>query len=189
MDAPQNNHYFWQGEKIRLRPMRREDAAMWQAEDTDSEGVRFLSYGIELPKSDKAAEEFGERYADFNGRAERIMFSIETLAGELVGGINLNGVDQKNGTFSIGSRIYRPFRGLGYGTEAKVILLRYAFHELRLQKYNIRCLETNAAMVRHAERLGCQAEGRIRSNVYTNGRYYDELLFGLTKAEFEARFG
>ncbi|MCB8985672.1 MAG: GNAT family N-acetyltransferase [Ardenticatenaceae bacterium] len=179
------NDYFWQGEKIRLRPMRQEDAAVWQADDTDSEGIRFLSYGIELPKSDKAAEEFGEKYADFGHRDERIMFSIETLDGDLVGGINLNGIDQKNGTFSIGSRIYRAFRGQGYGTEAKIILLRYAFHELRLHKYNIRCLETNEAMIRHAERIGCQAEGRIRQSVYTNGRYYDELLFGLTSEEFD----
>ncbi len=31
-------------------------------------------------------------------------------------------------------------------------LLRYAFHELRFQKYNIRCIETNQPMIRHAER-------------------------------------
>jgi RimJ/RimL family protein N-acetyltransferase len=186
MNKPDTNDYFWQGEKIRLRPMRQEDAALWLAESTDSEGIRFLGYGIDLPKSVKDAEAFGEKYAEFNSRDERIMFSIETLDGELVGGINLHGVDEKNGTFGIGTRIYRPFRGLGYALEAKTILLRYAFYELRLQKYNIRCLATNEAMIRHAQRLGCQEEGRIRRNVFTNGRYHDELLFGLTKEEFEA---
>lgn len=40
-------------------------------------------------------------------------------------------------------------------------------------------------MKRHAKWLGCQEEGRIRRNIYTNGRYYDELVFGLTKEEFE----
>ena len=187
MNKPDTNDYFWQGEKIRLRPMRKEDTDLWLAEDTDSEGIRTLNPGIELPKSVKDAEAFAERYADFNNSDERIMFSIETLDGELVGGINLTGIDQRHGTFYVGMRLYRPFRGKGYAMEAKTILLRYAFYELRLHKYNTRCLETNEAMIRHAQRLGCQEEGRIRECVFTNGRYYDDLLFGLTKEEFEAR--
>ena len=67
-----------------------------------------------------------------------------------------------------------------------MLVLRYAFHELRFQKYNIRCLATNQPMVRHATRLGCQAEGRIRRHIYTEGQYHDELIFGLTREEFDA---
>lgn len=74
---------------------------------------------------------------------------------------------------------------MGYGFEAKVLVLRYAFYELRFQKYNIRCLATNEPMIRHAERLGCQREGRIRRQVYTEGQYHDELIFGLTREEFD----
>jgi RimJ/RimL family protein N-acetyltransferase len=180
-----DNNYFWQGDKIRLRPMRPDDTAVWLVEAHDSEAVRFLNYGMVLPKSEKDAAAFGERYAHFNNTDERIMFSIETLAGELVGGINIHSMDQKNGTFETGTRLYRQFRGLGFAFEAKLILLRYAFHELRYQKYNIHCMETNKAMIRHAQRLGCQEEGRMRRSIYTNGRYYDELIFGLTREEFD----
>ena len=67
--------------------------------------------------------------------------------------------------------------------------MRYAFHELRFQKYNLRCLETNAAIVRHAQRLGCREEGRIRRAAYTEGRYLDVLLYGLTREEFDASEG
>jgi len=178
---------FWQGADIRLRPMHVDDVALWLVEErTDSETVRFLNYGMDLPKSERMAQEFAARYADFNHRDERIKFSIETLEGELVGGINIHSMDHKNGTFETGTRIYSAFRGRGYGFQAKLIVLRYAFHELRFQKYNIRCIETNQAMMRHAERLGCQAEGRIRRQIYTDGRYYDELVFGLTREEFDA---
>lgn len=180
-----NNNYFWQGEKIRLRPMRPEDTAVWLAEEHDSQSVRFLNYNMVLPKSEKDAAAFGERYAYFNNADERIMFSIETLVGELVGGINIHSMQPQHGTFETGTRLYRQFRRLGYAFEAKRILLRYAFHELRYQKYNIRCIEINEAMIRHAQRLGCQEEGRIRRHIYTNGRYYDELIFGLTREEFD----
>lgn len=178
--------YFWQGERIRLRPMHVNDAKLWLVEEqSDSEAVRFLNYGITLPKSEQDAQAFATRYAEFNNREERIMFSIETLDGELIGAINIHSMDKKNGTFETGTRIYREFRGQGYGFEAKVIVLRYAFHELRFQKYNIRCVETNEPMVKHANRLGCQAEGRIRRHIYTKGTYFDELIFGLTREEFD----
>ncbi|MFZ1770291.1 MAG: GNAT family protein [Caldilinea sp.] len=181
-----SSNYYWQWREVRLRPLHHDDAALWLAEEqSDSETVRFLNYGMDLPKSAQAARAFVERYAEFNHRDERIMFSIETLQGELVGGINLHSMDRTNGVFETGTRVYSAYRGRGYGFQAKVIVLRYAFHELRFQKYNIRCLENNEPMIRHAGRLGCQAEGRIRRHIYTDGRYYDELIFGLTREEFD----
>ena len=186
MDNSFKNKYYWQGERIRLRPMHVDDFQLWLAEEqSDSEGVRFLNPGMTLPKSKHDAQKFAERYAEFNNRNERIMFSIETLDGELVGGINIHSMNRRNGTFETGTRIYRAFRGQGFGFETKIIVLRYAFYEMRFQKYNIHCVETNQAMIKHAIRLGCKEEGRIRRHIYMNGRFYDELIFGLTREEFD----
>ena len=133
-----NKNYFWQGKSIRLRPMHVDDAGLWLVdEQSDSAGVRFLNSGITLPRSEHDARAFVKEFAEFNKREERIMFSIETLEGQLVGGINIHSMNHKNGTFETGSRIYRAYRGKGYFFEAKIIILRYAFHELRFQKYNL----------------------------------------------------
>ncbi len=186
MKTASDKNYYWQGDRIRLRPMHVDDVELWLAEEqSDSEAVRFLNPGMELPKSQHSAKDFADKYAEFNNQTERIMFSIETIKGDLIGGINIHSMNQRHGTFETGSRIYSAFRGKGYGFEAKIIVLRYAFHELRFQKYNIRCLETNKAMIKHATRLGCQAEGRIRRHIYTDGNFYDELIFGLTREEFD----
>ncbi|MCK4397149.1 GNAT family N-acetyltransferase [candidate division WOR-3 bacterium] len=154
MSQVETNGYFWEGKLVRLRPMKRQDLELWLEEDVDSEGVRCLSYGVELPKSKISADKFAEQYADFNNSEKRILFSIETLDGKLVGGINIHTMNKKNGTFETGTRIYRKYRGLGYADDAKRIILRYAFGELRFQKYNIKCIETNEGMKRHAKRLG-----------------------------------
>lgn len=184
--APSGAVRYWDGELVRLRPMHVDDVGLWlEEEQADSETVRFLNYGMPLPVSQHDAAAFAERYAEFNSRDERIMFSIDTLDGELAGGINLHQIDTKNGTFETGTRIYRRFRGQGLGFDAKLVVLRYAFHELRLQKYNIRCIDTNEPMIRHAHRLGCQPEGRLRRHIYTDGEYHDELIFGLTREEFD----
>jgi len=185
---PPTFHGYWTGPRVRLRPMHRDDVETWLAEERDDpEGVHFLNYGTPLPKSRHDAEAFAERYAEFGSRDERVMWSIETHTGELVGGINLHSMDPKNGTFQTGTRIYRAHRARGYGLEAKVLVLRYAFHELRYQKYEVRCLATNDPMVRHMARLGATLEGRIRRHVYTQGTFVDELCYGLTREEFDAR--
>ncbi|MFN2136605.1 MAG: GNAT family N-acetyltransferase [Candidatus Promineifilaceae bacterium] len=182
----EENTPYWQGKLVRLRPMRPDDRHKWLAdEQTDADGVRMLNAGMTLPASEHEARSFVQRYAHFNNRQEHLMFSIDNLEGELVGGINLHSMDQKNGTFEVGSRIYRAYRGRGYFFDAKLLILRYAFYELRYQKYECYCHEQNEAMVRHLERLGCTLEGRLRRHIYTNGRYYDELAYGLTREEFD----
>ena len=177
--------YFWEGELIRLRSQRPEDFGLWLEETSDSETVRVMEYGIELPKSEKDKKEFAERCSESQRAPGRIHFAIDTIAGEHVGVVCIGGIDRKNGVFSTVVRIYRKHRGNGYAFEAKRIVLKYCFEELRLQKYNNRCMETNDAVHRHLRKLGCKEEGRIRRSIYTNGKYYDELLFGLTREEFE----
>jgi RimJ/RimL family protein N-acetyltransferase len=180
-----NDKYFWQGDKVRLRPLHLKDLDLWLREDADSRAIQFLEYGIELPKSLSAAHAFAQKYSNFKNAHKCIMFSIETLSGKLVGGINIHSMDRKNGTFGTGTRIYRQFRKRGFATEAKRIVLRYAFRELRFQKYNVSCIETNTSEINHLLKLGCKKEGRRRSTIYTDGLYYDELLFGMTRQEFD----
>jgi RimJ/RimL family protein N-acetyltransferase len=187
MQTPDMTMSFWRGERIRLRALAKADAAHWLAFDDDSAAIRTLNMGLSLPRSPRQAEEWAERFADFKNADEAMIFTIETHAGDYVGSLNLGGVDRRNGTFGTGTRLSAEHRGKGYALEAKRIVLRYAFHEMRLQKYNIRCLETNTAVIRHAALLGCREEGRIRRDVFTNGGFYDVLLFGLTREEFEAK--
>jgi RimJ/RimL family protein N-acetyltransferase len=177
---------FWRGPRIRLRALATADASAWLEADTDTEAVRLLNLGVTPPKSPAQAMAWVERFAEFNNADERIFFSIETHAGDYIGNINIGTMDHKNGIFSTGTRLFAAHRGNGYALEAKRIVLRYAFHELRFQKYNLRCLETNAAIIRHATLLGCREEGRLRRNIFTDGRFYDELCFGLTREEFDA---
>lgn len=178
---------YWQGHLVRLRAMRPDDDALLLAEElSDTEGVRALNCGMTEPRSATSARAFAERFADFGARDERIMFSIENFDGDLVGGINLHSMQPRHGTFETGSRIYSAYRDRGYAFDAKLLLLRYAFHELRFQKYVIRCLASNGPMQRHAARLGCVHEGRLRRQFFTDGEYRDELVFGLLREEFDA---
>jgi len=178
------SNYFWQDDEIRLRAIQADDWEGHYFNRFDTPGRRLLECAVELPPTIEEAKKFAEDYAGFTSGNGRIMFTIENRDGENVGGINLNSIDERNGTFSIGIQIDQDFRGKGYGTRAMRILLNYAFLERRLHKFNNSVLEGNVASATMMEKLGCKQEGIRREVVYTDGRYHDMILVGLTKDEF-----
>ncbi|WP_159887765.1 GNAT family N-acetyltransferase [Paenibacillus puerhi] len=174
--------YFWQGEAIRLRAIQPEDWESHYINRFDTPARRLVECCVELPPTISEAKTFAERFSDFS--SNRLMFTIENLDGENVGGVNLNSIDERNGTFSIGIQIDRDHRGKGYGTRAVHILLKYAFFERRLNKFNDYVIEGNEASAAMLKKVGCVQEGVRRQVFYTNGRYHDSILYGLTKDEY-----
>jgi RimJ/RimL family protein N-acetyltransferase len=177
--------YFWQGDKVRLRPVSVDEAENVYKNSLDSPSRQFLQLGIELPKSINEIKEIMGKYADCKDVNGIIIFTIETLDGENVGGISYHTRNRKNGTFSIGLIIDAVHRRKGYAEDAARILLRYGFHERRYQKCNSGCVHTNEASIGFHKKLGFVEEGLRRRQFYMNGQYYDDLLFGLTREEFD----
>ncbi|RED32263.1 GNAT family N-acetyltransferase [Paenibacillus sp. VMFN-D1] len=177
-------HYFWQDDEVRLRAIQPEDWESFYIGLYETPARLLLECAMELPPTISGAKRFTEENADFTSTNGRIMFTIETLHGESIGGINLNSIDERNGTFSIGIVIDKEHRGKGYGTRAMEILLKYAFLERRLHKFNDYVLEGNEGSSRMMQKLGCVQEGVRRQVVYINGKYMDFILYGLTKDEF-----
>jgi len=177
-------NYYWQNELVRLRAVQPEDWEQHYLNMFDSKARRLLQDEIELPPTIDNEKMSAEGFSNFKNDTGRLMFTIENLNGDNVGAFNLNSIDEKNGTFSIGMQIGQEHRGKGYGTAAMRILLKYAFFERRLNKMNNGTLEGNIASITMLKKLGCLQEGIRRQQVYTNGKYYDTILFGLTKEDF-----
>jgi RimJ/RimL family protein N-acetyltransferase len=75
----------------------------------------------------------------------------------------------------------------GYASEAIRLVLRYYFGERRYQKCTVEVFSFNEPSQRLHEALGFTLEGRLRRMIYTNGVFYDALLYGITREEFEAQ--
>ncbi len=179
--------YYWQNELVRLRAYAFEDWEQTYPDLFDSPARFLLEEHVELPPVQAEWQEKSRRWAGFNFKETgRLMFTIETLAGDAVGGLNLNSIDERQGTFGIGIQVDVGERNKGYGTAAMHILLRYAFLERRLHKFNSGCVEGNTASAAMHRKLGCIQEGTRRQVYYHEGRYFDHVLFGLTSEEFVA---
>lgn len=173
--------YFWKGNKIVLRPVHEEDWRTGYEEETDSEGIRLFNAGIHPPVNQEA---FMQKMHDAG--TNPLFFSIENMDKELVGLARIDAGEGKDGTFSLCVRIYRAYRGRGYATDAMKIMLRYGFLELRCHKFNSETIDLNQASICLHKSLGFVEEGRRRQNVFTGGQFHDEVLFGMTREEYDS---
>lgn len=87
--------YYWQDDTVRLRAMKSEDWELHYLSRFDSSARRGLQYEIELPPTEDGDRQMAIEYANFNKTRGRIMFTIETLDGNIIGGINLNSINVK----------------------------------------------------------------------------------------------
>jgi RimJ/RimL family protein N-acetyltransferase len=177
---------IWEGAKVRLRAVEPADWEQFFAWDHDSETAR-RAYFIPFPRSAVASRQWAEQSANEMPVDDAYRFAIETLEQELVGTLNTNNCDRRQGTFSYGIAIGAEYWRHGYASEAITLVLRYYFRELGYQKVTVHIYDFNEPSIRLHERLGFQHEGQLRRMIYTDGTYHDDLLYGLTAEEFAER--
>ena len=180
MVMPKN---FWASDKIRLRSCCEADIEVYVHEENDSEGIRLFEGKIDPPRAEALWKEWIDRQAKQQD-ANNLAFTVEALDHTIVGFANIRDWTNHVGTFTFGVRIFNAYQRQGFAFDAAKILLRYGFLELRCQKANSSTIAINTKSIAFHQKLGFKEEGRIRRNEFTNGHYYDALLFGLTVEEF-----
>ncbi len=177
---------IWQGRRVRLRAVEVSD---WEAHfkwDQDSETSRALDK-VWFPRSTEKAKRWAEEAAVRTPQNDQFFFQIETLTNELVGSISTHDCEPHNGTFSYGIAIRPEYQRQGFTSEAIALVLRYYFEELRYQKVNAGIYGFNEASIQLHQKFGFVQEGRLRRMIYTQGKYEDLLIYGMTAEEFAGR--
>lgn len=64
------------------------------------------------------------------------------------------------------------------------MLLRFMFSERRFHKCGARIFAHNEASLALHRRLGFVEEGRLRDQVFFDGRHHDVVMMGILAAEF-----
>ena len=176
---------YWSTDKIKLVSEKKKYAKRKWEEYFDIEARMQLQHLIELPPiSYKEYEKKFEDCSELNPYGDSFTLYAENNDDEFVGWISVQDIDRKNGTFSMGGGIFKDFQRNGYGTDCLKLVLRYCFNEMRLNKCNLECTDTNISSFKTQKKLGFIEEGKRRQSVYINGKYHDVLILGITKDEF-----
>lgn len=74
--------------------------------------------------------------------------------------------------------------GKGYATEARMMMLHFAFFERGLHRISAEILEDNIASIQLHKRCGFVEEGVLRSAIYKNGEYKNVVVMGVLQEDF-----
>ncbi len=75
----------------------------------------------------------------------------------------------------------------GYGTEAVMGVIGYAFGQLGLHRIEAHIQKNNSASLAFAEHLGFQAEGIAKGYLYRDGKWVDHLRLSLVNQDLDMR--
>ncbi len=172
---------FRMGKRLYLRPMAKLDLPSMTRFINDPEVTRYLT--VTHPISVEGEERWFESLAS---RKDDIILSVVLSNGDVfIGTTGLHKIDSTSRTATSGTALgSKKHWGKGFGTEAKMVLLDYAFNTLNLRKINSHVFANNPRSRKHLERCGYKIEGCRRAQVYRNGEYLDVYQLGVFKEDF-----
>lgn len=104
----------------------------------------------------------------------------------LIGVMGLHKISYIHGTSITGSWIGKEWRNKGYGTEAKMLLLKYAFHILNLRKIQSAVMQANTRSAEYSKKCGYVEECRFEKQFFKDGQYVDEIFLAVYRDKWES---
>jgi RimJ/RimL family protein N-acetyltransferase len=174
------------GQRLRLRPIRRDDLPILRTWFDDPETMRFWGHPSPLVIEDQFEDDLKGRYARFDDAG---YFLIELLDGTPIGRIGYEQLDPQTRSAAVHILLgTQEVRGQGYGTEAMVTLLRYLFHQRNLHRVSLEVFAWNERAIRSYMKVGFVVEGRLRDDQFFDGQYHDSIPMSILRDEFDARW-
>lgn len=102
-----------------------------------------------------------------------------------IGAVTLTGVDYKRP--ELGYWLVPAVHREGYGTEALVLAIDYAFREYDTPTVGAEAFDFNDASRGLLESLGFSEEGRKQDFMFVDGSYRDMVMYGLRREDWQHR--
>ncbi|SFO71056.1 Protein N-acetyltransferase, RimJ/RimL family [Variovorax sp. OK605] len=172
------------GPRLLLRPLLAADAAALVAAAADGE-LWSLPFTV-VPSADTVDAYVGNALA---GQAAGTVMPFATVlreTGQVIGSTRFWKIDRINRKLEIGSTwIAASWQKTFVNTEAKFLMLRHAFEELRCVRVQLTTDEINAKSRAAILRLGAKQEGVVRNErIMPDGRKRNSVRFSIIDDEW-----
>jgi len=166
-----------------LRPSTDHDVADIRAVYSEPDIRHWMGWDGEPRPDDAEARANIERAANAWREGSWAVFRIADRATDrVVGGVNLRFAENQIAEVSFFLR--GSARGRGWATRAVLLVSRWAFDDLGIERVELRAHPENKASRRVAERAGFVFEGTERaSRSWPDGSRFDSLLFSLIRSD------
>ena len=170
--------------RVRLRPLDEGDLERTRAWMNDPEVARLVNRVTPV-----TPPQHREWYQRLVTDERQVVFAVEVQPdGTHIGNCGLKGIDPRVHKAELWMYLGdRAYWGQGYGSEMCRALCRYGFERLNLHRIHLYVAEYNRAAIRLYEGVGFRTEGRLRDDIFQEGRYHASLVMGLLRKEFRPR--
>lgn len=173
---------LFNGNLVKLTGAREEDVDIMVQWAEDSEYLRNLDTDIALIPSRARLETEGK------SKQNSAYFRLRTIKEDkLIGFVVIHSIEWNNRAGLLAIGIGEPdFRDKGYGSDALMLILQFAFHELNLNRVGLDVIGYNDRAIHAYKKAGFIEEGRMRAAVYRDGEYTDRIIMGILRSDWEA---
>ena len=169
------------GRHVTLRPIDRADRAGLLTAFADGFEYTFSSMVPFAATIDGWLDAIERDYAADRAR----VFTVLDAHGRIAGTTRFLRMNAGHRRVEIGGTLYAPrVRRTGLNTEAKRMLLGYAFEVLDVLCVQIRTDFFNLASRRAIERLGARQDGILRGHMVVDGRSRDTVVYSILAHEW-----
>lgn len=146
----------------------------------DSDNNKFLHYDLPLEYS-KTLNWYNNN-KDNTNRYDAVI-EFENIPVGLIGLLN---IDKKN----LKAEYYivigeKQYKGLGIAKKATLLLLEYAFNELKLNKIYLYTEIDNISAQKLFEKIGMSREGLLKSDLFYNNKFVDRYIYSISCEEYK----
>jgi len=177
-----------EGRRVRLEPLAQKHHGALCAIGLDPELWEFIPYRVITPE-DMAG--YIQTALDAQASGTALPFAIVQVSphaplGQVIGSTRYMNIDRANRRVEIGATwIATPWRRTAVNTEAKYLMLRYAFETLGCIRVEFKTDALNQRSRNAIRRIGATEEGTLRQHMITwSGRLRDSVYFSILDSEW-----
>ena len=172
--------------RVQLRPLVKTDIALLLPFSLKEPSL--WKYSITTAAGEEALTSYVESALALRETEKSYPFLVYDKQHQLIAGCTrFYGMDFYHKTLSVGYTWYgEKFQRTGLNRNCKLLLLTYAFEELKMERVEFRADARNKRSIEAMKAIGCTLEGTLRNNCTADIGRRDSVVLSILKEEWEA---
>jgi RimJ/RimL family protein N-acetyltransferase len=172
---------------VTVRPFQKEDAPEIHAAVSESQNeTSFWLVDLKGLSLSDVQEYIASQPEIWNEDQAYNFVILESSSNKILGGCGLNQINRRHRSCALYFWIRTSATRRGFATRAVVLMARFAFDSLGMQRMEIDIEPDNLAGLRVAEKSGAISEGYLRGRFFLHGEPKDAVVFSLVPEDMPA---
>lgn len=167
-----------EGTKVTLRPLSENDLPFLQEIHNDME-LKKNAMIHPFPVSDRQDKMWIDNILCDNSNKSVYLAVEDRDSNHFAGYVTLKDINWINRNCNFGIIILPQFQNKGYGKEATILAVDYAFLQLNLLKVQLEVIANNEKAISLYKKIGFTLEGTLQKQFYMNGTFHDTILMAV----------